>query len=142
MFSGRKPADVPTVIGANLTVTGTMASDGSVLLDGTVDGDVQGRELNITNNGRVTGSVTAERAVIHGRVDGELRVQELLLTATAEVTGTIFHDRITVEPGARIDGHCRPLSASGAATDATDDGPVSLVVSDGVPAKTPAKSRG
>jgi len=132
--SRRKGKAPPTIISADLTVTGNLTSDGDVLIDGTVDGDVISTQLSVSQNGRVVGSVRAEHALIRGRVDGQIRVQEVTLTGTAQVTGDIYHDRLTIEPGAQIDGHCRRLNA----VDDSDTGEgraINLVVSDGQPTK-------
>ena len=55
--SRRKGKAPPTIISADLTVTGNLTSDGDVLIDGTVDGDVISTQLSVSQNGRVVGSV-------------------------------------------------------------------------------------
>lgn len=126
----RKPA-APTIISADLTVTGNLASDGEVQIDGVIDGDVRSARLSVGQNGKIVGSVRAERALVRGRVDGQIRAQEVTLTRTAQVKGDIYHDTLSIEPGAQLDGHCRRLNA-------VEDGEltnINLVVSDGMPTK-------
>lgn len=129
--SRRKGKAPPTIISADLTVTGSLTSDGEVLIDGTIDGDVRSLRLSVSQNGKVVGSVHAEHALIRGCVEGQIRAQEVTLTGTAQVTGDIYHDRLTIEPGAQIDGHCRRLNA----VDDGDGRTINLVVSDGVSTK-------
>ena len=78
--SRRKGKAPPTVISADLTVTGSLTSDGDVLIDGTVDGDVASARLSVSRDGSIVGSVRAGHALIHGRVDGQIRAQEVTLT--------------------------------------------------------------
>lgn len=127
----RKGKAPPTIISADLTVTGSLTSDGEVLVDGTVEGDVTSANLSISQNGTIVGSVRAGHALIRGRVDGQIRALEVTLTGTAQVTGDVYHDRLTIEPGAQIDGHCRRLNA----VDEGDGRTINLVVSDGVSTK-------
>lgn len=126
----RKPAS-PTIISADLTVTGNLTSDGEVQIDGVIDGDVKSARLSVGQQGKIVGSVRAERALIRGRVDGQIRAQEVTLTKTAQVKGDIYHDTLSIEPGAQLDGHCRRLNS-------VEDGEamnINLVVSDGMPTK-------
>ena len=129
--SRRKGKAPPTIISADLTVTGNLTSDGEVLIDGAVDGDAASARLSVSQNGSIVGSVHAGHALIRGRVDGQIRAQDVTLTGTAQVTGDIHHDRLTIEPGARIDGHCRRLNA----VDDGDGKKINLLVSDGLPTK-------
>ena len=48
---------VPSIISADLTVTGTLVSNGDIQIDGMVDGDV-----------RSVGLVIGEKAEIHGEI--------------------------------------------------------------------------
>src|SRR5210317_707191 len=89
--SRRKGKGPLTIISADLTVTGSLTSDGEVLIDGSVDGDVASARLSVSQNGRIVGMVSAGQALIRGCVDGEIRVQEVTLTGTAQVTGDIHH---------------------------------------------------
>lgn len=126
----RKPA-APTIISADLKVTGNLTSEGEVQIDGVIDGDVKSARLSVGQNGKIVGSVQAERALIRGRVEGQIRAQEVTLTRTAQVKGDIYHDTLSIEPGAQLDGHCRRLNSV-----EEGDSNLNLVVSDGV-ATTP-----
>lgn len=125
----KRKTSVPTIISAGLTVTGNLESDGEIQIDGTIDGDVKSVQLSIGQTGKIVGAVHAERVLIRGRIDGQIRAQEVTLTRTAQVKGDIHHETLSIEPGAKIDGHCSRLNA-------VDDGEtanINLVVSDGKP---------
>ena len=117
----------PTIISEGLTGTGNLDSDGEVQVDGLIQGDIKCLRLSIGQNGKIVGAVQAERVLIRGCIDGQIRAQEVTLTRTAQVKGDIHHETLSIEPGAKIDGHCRRLNA-------VDDGEatnLNLVVSDG-----------
>ena len=123
----KRKVSAPTIISNGLTVSGNLDSDGEVQIDGIVEGDIKSVRLSIGQNGKIVGSVQAERVLVRGRINGQIRAQEVTLTRTAQVKGDIHHETLSIEPGAKIDGHCRRLNA-------VEDGElknINLVVSDG-----------
>ena len=106
-----------SVIGADVTVTGTLFSSGDVTIDGQVRGDISttGTVL-VKPSGRVFGNIYAQQTIIHGTVEGGLNSNKLQLGASSHVKGDIVHARIAIEEGAFIDGNCRhaenPLAAA------------------------------
>ncbi len=115
-----KPADSrssapPSIISAELTLTGDLTSTGEIQIDGKVDGDISSRALTIGEKGTVTGSVSAESVRVCGNVTGEIKGKNVILTKTAEVHGDVVHESLTIEAGAFLDGNVRraPSAAIG-----------------------------
>lgn len=100
----------PSILSADLTITGSITSDGEVQLDGVVEGDVRAGSLSIGEEATVKGEVVAESVVIRGRVEGSVRARQVQLAATARIEGDIVHATLAVESGAYFDGHCRRSS--------------------------------
>ena len=100
----------PSILSADLTVTGSIVSDGEVQLDGTVEGDVQAGSLTIGEDATVKGEVVCETVVVRGRVEGSLRARQVQLAATARVEGDVIHASLAIESGAYFDGHCKRSS--------------------------------
>ncbi len=115
-----------------MIVTGAIDSEGEVMLDGQVEGEVAGGRINVGATGKIVGSLSAEQIFIHGVVEGQIRGGEVTLSDTATVIGDVYHETLVVEPGAQFDGQCRPLSM----LDEEDSPALNLVVSDGVAAKS------
>lgn len=81
-------------------------------------------------NAQIVGSIQADVAKVHGSIEGQLFARSVFLATSAKVTGDITHERIEIEPGAYLEGHCRhmddPIPAERAPadlmlTDARDD---------------------
>ena len=88
-------------------------SRGTLQVDGEVEGDVAGAEVIIGEQGRVTGTVAAERVIVRGRTSGVIRAMTVALQASARVEGDIHHMSLAIEQGAEFDGRCRrPASAA------------------------------
>jgi len=106
----RKPVP-PTIISSDMRVTGNITSEGEIQVDGVVDGDVRGSKVSIGASGHVAGAVSADRILVRGRVNGQIRAQHVTLARTAQIKGDIFHDTLSMESGAKLEGHCRRLNA-------------------------------
>ena len=100
-------ATAPSIISADLIVTGTLVSNGDIQIDGVVDGDVRSVGLVIGEKAEIHGEVFAEDVTVRGRVIGRIRARKVLLCATSHVEGDILHEAFAVESGAFFEGNCR-----------------------------------
>jgi cytoskeletal protein CcmA (bactofilin family) len=91
------------IIGQGLKII----SRGTLQVDGEVEGDVAGAEIIIGEQGKVTGTVAAERVIVRGRTSGVIRAMTVTLQASARVEGDIHHMSLAIEEGAEFDGNCR-----------------------------------
>jgi len=108
---------VPTrsVIDAWLQITGDLQSEGEVLVDGQVHGDIRCAHLTVGREAHVAGNITAEEVVVRGKVTGLIRANRVILQDSAQVDSEIVHKRLAIEEGATFEGRARrcedPLSA-------------------------------
>lgn len=100
----------PSILSADLSVTGSIVSEGEVQLDGSVEGDVRAGSLTVGEDASVKGEVIAETIVVRGRVEGSVRARQVQLASTARVEGDVIHATLAIESGAFFDGHCRRSS--------------------------------
>ncbi|WP_233205052.1 bactofilin family protein [Alkalicaulis satelles] len=107
----------PSILSADLTVQGSIVSEGEVQLDGAVEGDVKAGSLTIGEEATVKGEVVAETVVVRGRINGSVRARQVQLASTARVEGDVIHATLAIESGAYFDGLCRrstdPLTDKG-----------------------------
>lgn len=99
-----------SIIGHDLTIIGerlTIITQGTLQLDGEVQGDLHGTEIIIGENGRVSGTVSAERVAVHGQVSGVIRGLKVELLASSRVDGEIHNRTLTIAEGAQFDGRVR-----------------------------------
>jgi cytoskeletal protein CcmA (bactofilin family) len=109
-----KTAQLSTLIAEGVEITGDLGFAGGMRIDGSVKGDVIGRNgdgtvpslLVLSANGRIEGSVRCGDAVINGTVIGDLDVEHRLeLQSDAKVTGTIRYRQLQMDVGAAVQGH-------------------------------------
>lgn len=101
---------VPSILSADLAVTGTIVSEGEIQLEGSVEGDIRAASITIGEQSVVKGEVVAQIVIVRGKVIGKVRGKQVQLAATARVEGDITHSQLSMENGAFFEGQCRHAS--------------------------------
>jgi cytoskeletal protein CcmA (bactofilin family) len=98
-------------VGEGVTVKGDVRTSGTVIVHGTVEGDVSVGSLIVQETGTITGRIdVAENADISGQVVERLCVQGLLiLRSGCRVSGTVSCGALQIEQGAVVTGGIHPL---------------------------------
>lgn len=98
--------EVETVVGPSVNVEGDFASEGNIVVKGSVAGSVTtSRHLSVEQGARILANVRAGSAQVAGEVKGNMKVKEILeLTSTARILGDIEVKTLVVEAGALIYG--------------------------------------
>lgn len=119
---------ITTMLGPGSDLQGSLSAEGSVRVDGNVNGNVTVTGMLILGSaGRISGDVTAESVILGGEVLGNVRAPERAeLTATARVSGDVTTRVIVIDEHAVFQGRCNmdlPAEAgrensSGSASDA------------------------
>ncbi len=94
----------PSIISADVKMTGTIVSMGEIDINGQIEGDVRASALTVGETGAVKGEVVAESVVIRGTVEGRIRGRKVQLCTGAKVRGDIFHASLAIEPNAIFEG--------------------------------------
>ncbi len=102
--SQQKAAAMPSIISEGLQVTGNLACEGDVQIDGRVEGDIEARSLTIGENGVVEGSITADEVHVSGTLNGEINARTVVIARSAHVRGDVAHDVLSIESGAQFEG--------------------------------------
>ena len=100
------PEAVISIIGPGMKVVGNCETDGTVRVEGTVEGSIKaGKAVVIGRQGLVAGDVITQDAVVSGRVEGTLvAASRLELQATCHIEGEVHTRRMQLEEGAVLNG--------------------------------------
>jgi cytoskeletal protein CcmA (bactofilin family) len=79
---GEGPSGLPSIVSKDTTITGNVASPGTIQVEGTVIGDIECHELTLGETGDTNVSVAA----------------------SATICGDIVHENISIEAHARVEG--------------------------------------
>ncbi len=94
----------PTIISNDIHMLGNIISEGTLDVDGHIDGNIKCRSITIRKNGVIKGDVIADAIQVYGKVEGVLKAKEVNLYASCHVEGVIIHETLTIEDGAFVDG--------------------------------------
>src|SRR5687768_7187144 len=89
--NGAPPETVISIIGPGMEVVGQCQTDGTIRIEGTVQGSVRaGKAVVVGKDGVVEGDIFTQDAVISGKVTGTLVAESRLeLQATCRIDGEV-----------------------------------------------------
>jgi cytoskeletal protein CcmA (bactofilin family) len=135
----RKPVTkntVPTIISPDLHVSGDLATEGDMQIDGIIEGNVRSGTLAVGESAVVTGEIFADKVIIRGKVTGRIRAREVELMPSARVIGDIWHEVLSIDSGAFLEGHCKHITGH----DKRDDLTTEISQTDAVPLRYPTSA--
>jgi cytoskeletal protein CcmA (bactofilin family) len=97
-----------STISEDLTIAGSVTSQGELHLNGQVQGDVHCVALVLGENAQLEGNVVAEDVMVLGRLIGSVRALRVMLQSQAHVEGNLFHKSPSIEQGTHFEGESRP----------------------------------
>ena len=108
-FNEKPTSSSATLISAGTTLTGDVASQNDLRIDGTIKGNVKcSAKIIIGSTGFVDGNVDCVQADIVGKVQGNIVAKEILqLRGECNVTGNITAAKLQIEPTATFNGKCQ-----------------------------------
>jgi cytoskeletal protein CcmA (bactofilin family) len=104
--------NIPSIISADLRITGDLECSGDIQIDGVVNGDIQSRNIVIGEGAAVAGSLQAETVQVFGKLVGQIRADTVTLERTAHVEGDILHKMLAIAQGAFLEGACRRIDST------------------------------
>jgi len=102
-------SSMPSIVSANLRITGDLVSDGDIQVEGAINGNVKSRMLTVGESGSVNGEIVADQLVVAGTVVGTIKARTITFGPSATVTGDVSHESLGIEAGARFEGKCKRL---------------------------------
>jgi len=92
-----------SIIDKGLTVEGEIASQGKLIIKGTMNGTLKGDSVIIAEGGYVKAEMTARAITVSGMFEGDIKATEqLMILSTGKCSGKITCKQLIVEAGAVI----------------------------------------
>ncbi len=93
------------IIGEGATIKGEIVEENEITVHGSIDGDIQCRDLIIGKTGNVKGKIKAETLYVEGCIEGEIYVKELLkLFSSSYVSGKVSYGSLQINEGGKLVG--------------------------------------
>lgn len=132
-----------SIVGPGMRVVGDCDTDGTLRIEGTVQGTVRaGKAVVVGKDGVVNGDVITQDAIIGGRVNGSVLAESRLeLQTTCVVEGEIRARRIKLDEGGRLNGtvHVGEVKAPAAPHAAVGSTPREATGGQGAPGQPPQR---
>ncbi len=106
--AGTDLGDVKAFLGEGTEFKGVLSFEGTVRIDGSLEGEILGEDLLIVGEPAVVkAEIDVGTAVVSGNVIGNIRARHRVeLLAPSSVTGTIRTPALVVAAGATFNGSC------------------------------------
>jgi Protein of unknown function, DUF583. len=99
---------ITTLIGSETSITGNIKSEGTLRIDGILNGGIEtSGDVIIGENSVVTGDIKAANTVIAGRLNGNIDCSGTVsIGSSGKVFGDIKSYNLRIVEGAIIEGRC------------------------------------
>jgi len=99
---------ITTIIGKDTVFEGTLSSDSSVRINGTVIGDVRVQGIVILSvTGRIEGTVEAESIIVAGKIEGNMSIRDKVnVEPTGQIYGEIITKKFVIDEESVFEGNC------------------------------------
>jgi cytoskeletal protein CcmA (bactofilin family) len=88
-------------------ISGKLRFEGPARIDGTIDGEIDGKEITIGESAEVTAQIRADSIVVCGKVKGEIiATNRIEIHPTAKIIGNVTAPKLIVHEGAIFEGQC------------------------------------
>lgn len=113
---------IETIVGRGSHVTGDMIVQGSIHVNGEVDGSVKATGfVTVSETGVIHGGLSGEYAIVGGVVEGDVAVKgKVVLSKYAKLKGDIISSRLIIEDGAVFEGKSTMAASKPTPEDASD----------------------
>ena len=101
-----------SVIGEDLTIEGqaiTIRCKGELEINGNIQAELHSQRLMVGKSGRVEGTISADNVEVWGHVSGTIKGARVSLHPGAEVEGDILSRTLSVADGASFEGRSRKV---------------------------------
>ena len=93
------------IIGEGATIKGEIIEENEITVNGSVDGDIQCKNLIVGKTGSIKGKIKADTLYVEGSIEGVISVKELLkLMSSSYVSGKISYGSLQINEGGKLLG--------------------------------------
>ena len=93
------------IIGEGATIKGEIIEENEITVNGSVDGDIQCKNLIVGKTGSIKGKIKADTLYVEGSIEGEINIKELLkLMSSSYVSGKMSYGSLQINEGGKLLG--------------------------------------
>ena len=97
--------DIETVIGDSVSLEGDFTSQGSISINGSINGKVTTeKNIDVGSEAEVKGELNGNNVIVAGHVEGNVKAERLEIKENGEVEGDINAKVLSIVEGAHFSG--------------------------------------
>jgi len=97
--------DIETVIGDSVSLEGDFSSQGSISINGNINGKVTTeKNIDVGSEAEVKGELNGNNVIVAGHVEGNVKAERLEIKENGEVEGDINAKVLSIVEGAHFSG--------------------------------------
>ncbi|MGB3221612.1 MAG: polymer-forming cytoskeletal protein [Desulforhopalus sp.] len=101
---------ISSIIDKTMTIKGEMVFKGKTRIDGTINGNINGEHLILSETGKIVGDINVSSFNCYGSLEGNVKATMLTARKNCSMHGKIEAGSLTVEPGASIQGEINAVA--------------------------------
>lgn len=101
---------ISSIIDKHMTLRGDMSFQGKARIDGTINGNIEGEHLILSETGRIVGDINVSSFNCYGSLEGNIKATMLIARKNCSIQGKLEAGNLTVEPGACLQGEIQAAS--------------------------------
>jgi len=101
---------ITSIIDKTMTVRGEVTFKGKTRIDGTINGDITGEHLILSESGKIIGDIKVSSFICHGTIEGNIVANLVTARKGCAIHGRLEATSLSVEPGASLDGEVKAAS--------------------------------
>ena len=91
-----------STLAKDIQIHGSIEAKDYINFDGSINGTIKSKTVNLGRSSYVKGTVTADQITIEGEVDGDIQGKDVYIKSSAKIKGTIRYSNIDIEDGSII----------------------------------------
>ena len=92
-----------TIVSIDLNIVGNVSAQGTVNVNGKIEGDIKSETVVIERDGSVKGCIYANELFVLGNFQGKILADRVVISAGSFVRGELIYERLTIDDGAFLD---------------------------------------
>ena len=102
--------DKSIFIGNGVVFSGSIKAPNQAIISGTVDGDLEAKDVVVGASGVVTGTTTADSIDVKGQMNETIVSRDVLIVrGTGSVKGDVTYGEIEIERGGQVKGNMKQV---------------------------------
>lgn len=98
---------ISSIIDKSMAITGEISFKGKARIDGTINGNIQGEHLILSESGKIIGDISVSSFNCYGSLEGNIKANMLTARKNCTIVGKLEAGSLTVESGASIEGEIK-----------------------------------